>query len=303
MDNVFFSIVIPTYNRADLIAQTIDSLLVLDYRNYELIVVDDGSTDNTEEIIRSRYKVPRLTYYKKNNAERAAARNYGAQKAKGEYINFFDSDDLALANHLRTAAQLVGEKKEPEWFHLAYGWMYPNGKIYKNVNDFTGATLNGIMHKGNSLSCNGVFIRRDIILSNPFNEDRILSASEDYELWLRLTSKYPLYYSNTVTSLIVNHDERSVHTINGKKLVARLEAFIRYVNTNQDVVNYFSNGKMKRISAEGYSYMATQLALVSKHKGHSLQYLFKSLLAYPYFIFDKRIYATIKNLLIKWQTS
>ena len=98
-NNPFFSVVVPTYNRGDLITKTLRSLQVQDYDNYEIIVVDDGSTDHTEEIVKGVLD-HRTTYVKKANAERAAARNFGARRAKGAYVNFFDSDDLALPNHL-----------------------------------------------------------------------------------------------------------------------------------------------------------------------------------------------------------
>src|SRR6476660_9734655 len=117
--NIFFSVVVPTYNRADLITKTLQSLLNQQYTNYEIIVVDDGSTDNTEEVVKSLDN-QRIIYVKKNNAERAAARNYGAAMAKGEYINFFDSDDLAYPNHMSEAIRIIKQHQKPEWFHLSY---------------------------------------------------------------------------------------------------------------------------------------------------------------------------------------
>lgn len=302
MNNLpFFSIVIPTYNRAGLICDTIDSILAQEYDNYEVLIVDDGSTDDTEEVIKAKYKNNRVSYYKKENAERAAARNYGARLANGDYINFFDSDDLALPNHLTVASKLINTKNFPEWFHLGYAWALPEGKIFKEVNDFKGESLNHIMHKGNPLSCNGIFIRRDVILANQFNEDRLLSASEDYELWLRLTSNFPLQYSNTITSVIIDHEARSVRKINGHKLIERLEALLTYVEANQTLKQYFKGRRINRIKLEGNSYIALHLSALTQFKSRSLHYLFKSLAVYPSFIFNKRFYATIKNLIIRWQ--
>src|SRR5262245_32601052 len=97
--DIFFTIVIPTYNRAQLIDATIQSVLQQTYRNYEVIVVDDGSTDNTEEVVK-KYLAPNFIYYKLEHGERSAARNFGTSKAKGDYINWFDSDDIMLPNHL-----------------------------------------------------------------------------------------------------------------------------------------------------------------------------------------------------------
>ncbi|MEO7043673.1 MAG: glycosyltransferase family A protein, partial [Ferruginibacter sp.] len=127
---ISFSVIVPTYNRANLIAKTLATLQLQAYNNYEIIVVDDGSTDNTEEVVNNMTNV-RTKYYKKTNAERAVARNYGAKIATSEYVNFFDSDDLALSNHLSEAAKMVKDHNRPEWFHLGYEWASPDGKVFK----------------------------------------------------------------------------------------------------------------------------------------------------------------------------
>jgi glycosyltransferase involved in cell wall biosynthesis len=97
--NPFFSIIIPTYNRAHLIGNTIQSVLSQSYPHFEIIVVDDGSTDNTEDVIAS-FDSPKIRYIKIKNSERGYARNYGAKQAKGEWLYFLDSDDKLYPNHL-----------------------------------------------------------------------------------------------------------------------------------------------------------------------------------------------------------
>src|SRR5687767_197530 len=103
---LLISVVIPTYNRADYIARTIQSVLQQTYASFELIVVDDGSTDNTETVV-SSFTDTRINYHKKANAERAAARNYGVRKANGLYITFLDSDDLFMPDHLAQAIRYI----------------------------------------------------------------------------------------------------------------------------------------------------------------------------------------------------
>ncbi|MBK7856746.1 MAG: glycosyltransferase family 2 protein [Bacteroidetes bacterium] len=103
---MFFSFVIPTYNRASLIGKTIQTLLNQSYQNFEVIVVDDGSTDNSEEVVNA-FDPSKVSFHKIPNCERGAARNYGAKISKGDYINFFDSDDLAYPHHLQTALDLI----------------------------------------------------------------------------------------------------------------------------------------------------------------------------------------------------
>lgn len=95
----FVSIIIPVYNRADRVAQTLDSILAQTYANYEVVLVDDGSTDRSAEVI-AAYLSTRVRYYKQENAGAPAARNHGFSLSAGELIVFFDADDLMMPSRL-----------------------------------------------------------------------------------------------------------------------------------------------------------------------------------------------------------
>jgi glycosyltransferase involved in cell wall biosynthesis len=95
----FFSIILPTYNRAHTLARCIDSIIRQTYSDWELIIVDDGSTDDTEALVRSYHDV-RIKYVYQENQERSAARNHGIRLAQGEWLCFQDSDDEYLPEHL-----------------------------------------------------------------------------------------------------------------------------------------------------------------------------------------------------------
>ena len=109
MKSPFFSIILPTYNRAHILPKAIDSLLRQQYENWELVIVDDGSSDNTKELV-AAYIDERIRYIYQDNAERSAARNNGIVHSKGRYICFLDSDDYYENNHL----QIIKEKIELE---------------------------------------------------------------------------------------------------------------------------------------------------------------------------------------------
>jgi hypothetical protein len=158
------------------------------------------------------------------------------------------------------------------------------------------------MSNGNCLSCNGVFVRKDIILANPFNEERALSASEDYELWVRLAARYPLYYSNTITSIVIDHEMRSVRVMNGEKLIQRLQLLISSLEKDEVVTSFYGND-FKKIKGDSYSYIALHLANSTAYKKMSFEYLLKSLKTNKGILKNKRFYAILKNLLIKWQSS
>ncbi len=291
-DNILFSLIIPTYNRADLITDTIQSALQQDYPYFEIIVVDDGSTDNTEEVVR-RIESPKLTYYRIKNSERGAARNFGASRAKGDYLNFFDSDDLLYRNHLSVAHQMVIQFNKPEIFYL--NCEVENGDS-KKMKKITG-DVNRQLFNGNILSCNGVFLRMDIANRFPFVEDRNLAGTEDWELWLRLASRYKIYYSNEVTSLIVNHPSRSVLIAKERELNQRTELLIHYLSGDKHFYERFGN-HLYKIRAHMLSYTSLHLAL-SGNVYKAFEYLILAVKVNFFELFKRRTLAIIKHCILK----
>ena len=109
--NPLVSIIITAYNAADYISRAIESILIQNYRNFEIIVVDDGSTDNTADIVR-RFKSEPIKYFFKENGGVASARNFGLQKSGGEFIIMLDSDDMMMPDYI--ASHLQGFEQHPE---------------------------------------------------------------------------------------------------------------------------------------------------------------------------------------------
>ncbi len=294
--NPFFSIVIPTYNRGHLLEKTVQTVLGQSFTDFELLVVDDGSSDNTGEVIKEimAASTARISYLKQINSERAAARNNGLKNASGAYVLFFDSDDTLYPNHLQVAYDYIVQNNRPEFMHLRYDVKNDAGKITKEGPVFD-TPPNKQLIKGNFLSCNGVFIRKDIALANPFNENRKLSAMEDWELWLRLGAMYPIHYVNTITSSIINHDERSVVITKKEALVDRAELLVYLVTHNPAVMAYYKTG-IRRFRSSCYSYVALHLSLTGHYKRYTLRYLVKSVVQWPASVFHRRFFATIKRL-------
>jgi glycosyltransferase involved in cell wall biosynthesis len=292
---MLISIVVPTYNRAGFILKTINSLLNQQNNNFEIIVVDDGSTDDTSDVMRN-VTDPRVQYHKKSNAERAAARNYGARLARGSYINFFDSDDIAYPNHIEDAMQAIRNLSTPEVFHLGYDVKDANGNLIREAAVWP-ATINGRLINGNHLSCNGVFIRQDIVAAFPFNETRKLSASEDYELWLRLAARFPFHCVNTITSTVVNHEFRSVVRINKENLVSRIQILEEELQKDRSFIEVYGS-QFSVFKAYLNIYMALHLAMAGYPKAISLRYLQTAILLRPQVLASYRFMAALKNILI-----
>jgi glycosyltransferase involved in cell wall biosynthesis len=282
--NLLFTIVVPSYNRANFIAKTINSVLNQTYANFELIIVDDGSTDTTESIVKS-FTDYRISYYKTINSERGAARNYGIKKAKGDYITFLDSDDILYPNYLKNARESLVNKDYPNFFHLAYEVSNTNGKIISKI-DWLKPNDISFIFKGNPLSCMGVFMKKEITEKFHFNEDRLLSGSEDWELWLRVIANYNLQTDNRISACLIQHDDRSVMSFDENKLYKRKELALKYA-FEDPVVNKRFKEHFKKIDAYADGYIALHLLLAGKNWS-SLKYVLKSIFGYPLSIFSRR---------------
>lgn len=294
---MFFSFVIPTYNRASLIGKTIESLLNQSYKNFEIIVVDDGSTDNTEEVI-AQFDKNMVSFHRIPNCERGAARNYGAKISKGDYINFFDSDDLAYPNHLKEAIKMIELHRQPEIFHLYFDVKNADGSLVNQVDLGTTKSINQwFIDLGNVLSCNGVFLRRDVALQFPFSENRVMSASEDYCLWLRLSSRFTILHSPVKTSTIIQHEQRSVLKINRQKVIARFETLLQELKSDAHFMNYIG-ARFCNIESEMYAYIALHFVLAG-YNAEGIKFLWKAIRIYPPFIYRHIRFAAIVKQLLK----
>ncbi len=211
------SIIVPTYNRARLVAETIDSILKQSFRDFELIIVDNCSTDDTEKVIKG-YSDGRIRYFKNDNAGVIAVnRNYGISQARGEYIAFCDDDDLWLPDKL--------EKQLPEFERDSrLGLVCANALLFNETGDLghfhktslTGAdfTLKSLVF-GNLVICSSVLIKKDVFDDvGIFDTNPAIFTAEDGELWMRIAYKYRIKY---VDLPLVKY---RVHASNIKKTAA-----------------------------------------------------------------------------------
>ena len=217
----FFSVVIPTYNRAGFIADTLRSVLAQSFAALEVLVVDDGSQDNTAEVVAQLAADARLHYLPKANEERGKARNYGLARARGEYVLFLDSDDLLHPNHLATLHTHIQAQARPNFIATKYNFNR-NGHLSNSDLAPLPAGQYGVdlFVKGNALACN-ICVRRQNPGLHPFEEDRRYAAVEDWMFMLENTQQDTVYLIDAVTLTMTDHDARSMRADNSG-LVRRL---------------------------------------------------------------------------------
>lgn len=292
---MLFSIITPTYNRADKIGIAIQSVLDQSCQNFELIIVDDGSTDNTEDVVNS-FEDHRLFYFKKKNEERNIARNYGIKKATGEYICFLDSDDILYSNHLSEAKLLIDQKNNPEVVHLNFEFIGSENKP-SSITAINKDRVNIDLIDSNMLLINSIFIRNDIANKFHFLESPVAVVGEDLYLWLRLASRFKIHLSLKVTNAVREHNKRSLNNIDVDKLELGTKEIHFALNKDLDFIKYYG-WRAKRYFAYSYIFLSLHLVLHKRDK-ESFNYLLIASRIYPPSIFSKRFLVVIKQILFR----
>lgn len=185
------SVIIPTYNRAPLVAEAVASVLAQTWTDYELLVVDDGSTDATLEVLAPFRDRLRLLQQPENRGV-SAARNRGAQEARGEWLAFLDSDDLWLPAKLARQLQWLAAHPGVQIAQTEEIWLRHGRRVNpkKQHRKQSGRIFLPSLHLC-LVSPSAVMLRRELFLqAGGFDES--LPACEDYDLWLRLSWQYDI---------------------------------------------------------------------------------------------------------------
>lgn len=190
MEQVFFSIIIPTYNRALLLKRCLDSILAQTYQNWEAIIVDNYSVDNTEEIVMS-YNEPRFRYVKNHNyGVIAVSRNKALDIAQGDWIAFLDSDDCWFPNKLEYVLPYL---KDYDLVYHGYRANVPKKNWHYKVDNFfyeiKEPTIAYVLERGDPINPSCSCVSRKIIGETRFCEERELIAVEDYDFFIQLLAK------------------------------------------------------------------------------------------------------------------
>lgn len=190
----FFSVIIPTYNRKDFLSIAIGSVLNQNYCDYELLVVDDGSSDKTKDLVKKIYgKNKKVSYVYQKHQGVSAARNKGLLKAKGKFILFLDSDDRFLREKLLIFRGYIEKNPKYKIFHSEEIW-YKEGKVFsqKAYQKKPSGFIFPQVLKLCCVSLSTAAISRDIFKEMGYFDKR-LPTCEDYDFLLRVSSLYPIF--------------------------------------------------------------------------------------------------------------
>ncbi len=234
----YFSIIIPTYNRADFLQIAIASVLNQTFCDYELIVVDDGSTDDTSTRLKPIFnRQKNLKYFHFKHQGVSAARNYGLGKACGKYIAFLDSDDRFVKTKLEVFHREIEKNPKYPVFHSQEIWYRygkilpqksyhkkPSGDVFENVLKICSISISTAVIKDTIFKEIGLF-------------DPNMPACEDYDFWLRIGAKHHVYLIDQYLTIKEGgHPDQQSKKYSGmdKFRIYAIEKLIKQASLNQN---------------------------------------------------------------------
>ena len=209
----FFSIIIPTYNRSIALSYAINSSLKQNFEDWELIIVDDGSSDNTKDVV-SSFKDKRIKYIYQENKERSFARNTGILNSSGKFICFLDSDDEFLENHLSVLFDYISKNSLKECVLRTFAIeQYLQKSMPQSIVPLVSHPVNYLFKS--LVYPSTLCIHSGILKKQKF--DTQLFLAEDTDLLVRIFSEYPLYVIENHTVVIHKGEDNTQSQLNGDK--------------------------------------------------------------------------------------
>ncbi len=225
------SVIIPTYQRSHIVSQAINSVLAQTYKDYEIIVVNDGSQDNTPQVL-AQFSDTRITAIHQTNQGLSAARNTGIRSARGKYIAFLDDDDLWEPQKLEKQISIL--EANPN-----FGLIYSDALFFSDENGLLGSSYNQAFPTPNLqvlwtlFRYNYIPVLTVVVRRNCLDEvglfDETLRSCEDHDLWLRLIEKFPIYFLNEV---LARYRNSSNNLSKNQELM-----FINHLRVKEKVLN------------------------------------------------------------------
>lgn len=236
MKNPLVSVVIPVYNTEKYIVETIDSVISQTYGEWELLLVDDGSTDGSLALMQEiAAENPKIRVISKPNGGQASARNKGIQEAKGELIAFMDSDDLWLPNKLEDQIKDWNEINPDFMYGLGY-FLHQETKELESYDWITGKRSGmdffNELFISSAVNTNTVLVRKSIFDTvGYFDESRLLIGVEDWDMWLRIALEVDLIYGSEQRNVYYRLHAGGIHFQNARMLTGKWEVLKKHLES------------------------------------------------------------------------
>lgn len=292
------SAVIPTYNRAQYIPETIESVLGQTYENIEILVIDDGSTDDTASVV--RHFGSRVRYVWQKNGERGVARNHGLRLANGEFISFLDSDDLWVPRKVEAGVDFLRSNRN-------VGLVYGDAMVI----DAEGRGTRIIRARGPSGQVTGKLLEDNFVIMpthlartsllreiGGFRGQREIAGSEDWEAWVRLSLITDFAY---IPEVMAKYRMHAANSMNDAVAMRRsMCSALELLSASADLTFHYEKS-LRRAHANIALTNAINYCSIKELK-QSMAFLRDAVSADPWIILDPRYGYTIARLLKTFAT-
>ncbi len=256
VDKDLVSIIMPTYNRANFLEEALSSVFSQTYRDFEIIVVDDGSTDDTASVLQPLVEQGLIQYIYQKKQGVSAARNRGIMEANGQYIAFLDSDDLFEPEKINSQVKYLQNHPEMGLVHSGFTKFdhigYDLG--YRDTSWFSGQIYPQILLHWTTLMAIDTVLVVKKVLDSVGSFDTSLSIGEDLDMWRRIARKYPFGFINKSLARVRVHEGN----VSGDKLKTT-EGMVKYLEKAFKDDPSLSSRFQKRVFSRMFSTMAYNL--------------------------------------------
>jgi len=284
----YVSVIIPTYNCADYLPKAISSVLTQTYSDFEVIVVDDGSTDHTKETMR-RFQSDKVRYLYQENKGPGSARNYALKEAKGNIITFLDADDYFHPVNIEKKISIFKNNQSIHWIFSDVYFVNPEGVNICLGSDYFKAAytselfqqkriFEALLKEGNFISTATMMLRRECFDAiGLFDASQILH--QDYLQWLHLAHSFPNYSYIDEPITYITRRASSWGNIGKKSFEERLKLYNKIEREYSKELRDFQHSWNKRVS-DVYNHLAMYELKSNPQKAH--HYFFKSIQKRPF---------------------
>lgn len=244
------SIIIPSYNRAEYVSATLDSILAQTYKDFEIVFIDDGSTDDTEKILQKYVsKDYRVKYFKQLNSERAIARTYGMGLAMGDYICLVDSDDIWYPNKLEVQLKVMEADPKIILSYASVNRIDMQGNrtmtAARQHEGYTGWVFFELLKRNFIPSVTPMF--RKEVLKKVKDQNTNFIPYEDWDFWLRLSREGKFYHIITPLGDYRLHPGQSVQNVNAERIE---KVTLAVLENNTSLENFDLQEYLNKISEQ-----------------------------------------------------
>lgn len=231
--NPTFSVIIPTYNRADKLERALASLKAQSFSDFEVLVCDDGSTDHTKSVVEKYERDLAITYlWDENWGGPARPRNSGIRGSRGEWVCFLDSDDWWYVDKLEDVNQCIGKADVIYHDVEVISAKYPQKKKKIRARSMSAPVINELMTKNNRIYNSSFSIRKSYIEQAGYvSEDKSVIAAEDFDLWIRIAKLTDRFHHIPKCLAAYWVDEENITEISNRQIGIILEVYSRHLQS------------------------------------------------------------------------